>query len=42
MVEISDKGLRVRGDDGNDVDLNIVISGKSLGQRIADLIVATQ
>lgn len=36
VVEISEKGLRVRGDDGNDVDLNIVISGKSLGQRIAD------
>lgn len=35
-VEISDAGLRVRGDDGNDLDLNIVIGGKSLGQRVAD------
>lgn len=35
-VEISDAGLRVRGDDGNDIDLNIVIAGKSLGQRVAD------
>lgn len=35
-IEISDKGLKVRGDDGDDVDLNIVIGGKSLGQRIAD------
>lgn len=36
VVEISEKGLRVRGDDGDDLDLNIVIGGKSLGQRIAD------
>lgn len=35
-VEISDKGLRVRGEDGDDVDVNVVIGGKSLGQRIAD------
>ena len=35
-IEISDKGLKVRGEDGDDVDLNIVIGGKSLGQRIAD------
>ncbi|MDP1826987.1 MAG: hypothetical protein Q8L48_27180 [Archangium sp.] len=35
-VEVSDKGLRVRGEDGKDVDVNIVIGGKSLGQRIAD------
>lgn len=35
-VEISDAGLRVRGDDGDDLDLNIVIGGKSLGQRVAD------
>lgn len=36
IVEISDKGLRVRGDSGDDLDLNLVINGKSLGQRIAD------
>lgn len=36
VVEISDKGLRVRGDSGDDLDLNLVINGKSLGQRIAD------
>jgi UDP-3-O-[3-hydroxymyristoyl] glucosamine N-acyltransferase len=35
-IEISDKGLRVHGEDGDDVDVNIVIGGKSLGQRIAD------
>ena len=35
-VEISDKGLKLRGEDGKDVDVNITIGGKSLGQRIAD------
>lgn len=35
-IEISDKGLKVRGDDGDDVDLNLIVGGKSLGQRIAD------
>lgn len=35
-VELSGKGLKVRGEDGDDIDLNIVIGGKSLGQRIAD------
>jgi NDP-sugar pyrophosphorylase family protein len=36
VIEISDKGLKVRGDDGDDVDVNINIGGKSLGQMIAD------
>lgn len=35
-VEISEKGLKVRGDEGEDLDLNLTIGGKSLGQRIAD------
>lgn len=35
-VELSERGLKLRGDDGEDVDVNINIGGKSLGQRIAD------
>lgn len=35
-VELSDRGLRMHGKDGDDVDINIVIGGKSLGQRIVD------
>ncbi|MFZ5441559.1 MAG: hypothetical protein ACOZQL_16245 [Myxococcota bacterium] len=36
VVEINDRGLRVRGSDGDDVDLSLSWGGKSLGQRIAD------
>ncbi|MDP2275358.1 MAG: hypothetical protein Q8N23_29500 [Archangium sp.] len=36
LIEISEKGLRIRGTDGEDLDLNLVIGGKSIGQRIAD------
>ena len=36
QIEISEKGLRIRGTDGEDLDLNLVIGGKSMGQRIAD------
>ena len=36
VVEIGGKGLKVRGNDGKDLDLNLTWDGKSLGQRIAD------
>ena len=36
VVEVSERGIRVRGDDGDDIDVNLKIAGKSLGQRIAD------
>jgi NDP-sugar pyrophosphorylase family protein len=35
-LELSERGLKLRGDDGDDIDVNINIGGKSLGQRIAD------
>lgn len=35
-IEISDRGLRLRGEDGKDVDVNLSFNGKSLGQTIAD------
>lgn len=36
IVQISDSGVRVKGEDGEDVDVNLSIGGKSLAQKIAD------
>lgn len=35
-IELSDKGVRIRGEDGGDVDVNLSVNGKSLGERIAE------
>jgi hypothetical protein len=35
-IDISDAGLRLRGEEGDEVSLNFSFGGKSLGQRIVD------
>jgi len=39
-VELSDDGLKVKGDDGDDLALNLTVSGESLGKKIVDEVLA--